>query len=67
MWKQRLLTSTELRTVNQRFCGQNLVQRACLFFINHETICFTGDDFIQGKNNQHGLISVSRLLDEAQH
>ena len=24
MWKQRLFTSTKLRTVNQGFCGQNL-------------------------------------------
>jgi hypothetical protein len=31
MWKQRLLTSTKLQTVNQGFCGQNLGQA---FFAN---------------------------------
>jgi hypothetical protein len=30
MWKQRLFTLTKLQTVTQRFCGQNLGQRACL-------------------------------------
>jgi len=24
MWKQRLFTTTQLRAVNQGFCGQNL-------------------------------------------
>jgi len=31
MWKQRLFTLNKLRTVDQRFCGQNLGQRRCLF------------------------------------
>jgi len=40
MWKQRLFTSTMLRTVNQGFCGQNLDQCHVYFFIGHDTFRF---------------------------
>jgi hypothetical protein len=38
MWKHHLFTSTELRTVSQRFYGQNFGKSECLFFISHGTL-----------------------------
>jgi hypothetical protein len=43
MWKQRLFTPTNLRTVSQGLCGENLGPRACLFFISRYTFYYTVD------------------------
>ena len=54
MWKQCLITSTKLRTVNQRFCGQNLGKGGCLFFISHDTFCKTATGLGDAANLQAG-------------
>jgi len=54
MWKQRLFTSTKLGTVNQGFCGQNLGQRVCLFFISDGTFCKTATGLGDAANLQAG-------------
>ena len=47
MWKQRLFTSTKVRTVNKRFCGQSLGRSECLFFIIYGTLVRRVDDYTQ--------------------
>ena len=61
MWKQCLITSTKLRTVNQRFCGQNLGKGGCLFFISHDTFCKTATGLGDAANSQAGW-EYSKIL-----